>query len=588
MTFLVAGTNSPAFSASRPTSSATWPSVLTPDKLSPAQETVAAGPYASLGLADGSVQTAFAMPSYNPNTTPVSLVYNSTAANAKPIFLAEYQLPFGQAVPSTITAQLTFNGTAGVTVYYNTSSLNPGDIVQIALQGDATALSSGRYLWQITVTNGTATNDSGSVDIVNQAGSPFGAGWSLGNVEQLLPVTGGVILVNPDGTSLWFANGQQSGTFVTPPGDFSTLTQNLTTGVYTRTLTDGTQINFNSSGQQTSIVDRDGNTTTFAYTGNLLTSITDFVGLTTTLTYTGGKLTSITDPASRTATLAYTGNQLTSITDAANNVWGYAYDTSNRLTSLTDPRTNATTFAYNFAGRLSTVTRADTTTEQLTAVQINGLATPGTGTSSNPATAVLLATGDEALFTDPSGNVWPTGLDWTGFGRSVQDADPLGNTSMIYRDANSLAWMASDPLARRSRTFFNNQGDATEVVQPDDSFSQYVYNSFSEPTQYTDPTGGVTNYTYNAKGDLTQVQDALLHTTSYTYNPQGFVTGKTDPLLHTTTLAYDARDRLTSTTNALLQQTTFSYDAASNRTGTTDARGFSNTFAYDLHFPRLS
>src|SRR5581483_11369605 len=118
ITFVVAGTSSPAYSSSRPTSSSTWPTVITPDQLSSGQATQAAGPYASIGLADGSVQTSFSMPSYNPNTTPVSLDYSSTAANAQPIFLDEYQLPTGQSVPSTISAQLTFNGTALSTVTY--------------------------------------------------------------------------------------------------------------------------------------------------------------------------------------------------------------------------------------------------------------------------------------------------------------------------------------------------------------------------------------------------------------------------------------------------------------------------------------
>ncbi len=93
----------------------------------------------------------------------------------------------------------------------------------------------------------TSTTYSGSVDIVNQANSPYGAGWSLDNGEQLVSVSGGMMLVNPDGTSLYFAN-NDSGGYITPAGDFSTLT--LSNGVYTRTLTDGTQINFNSSGQK--------------------------------------------------------------------------------------------------------------------------------------------------------------------------------------------------------------------------------------------------------------------------------------------------------------------------------------------------
>ncbi|HTU91033.1 MAG TPA: hypothetical protein VMF69_13220, partial [Gemmataceae bacterium] len=63
MTFEVAGTNSPAYSSSQPTSSSTWPTVITPDQLSRGQATQAAGPYASIGEADGSVQTSFSMPS---------------------------------------------------------------------------------------------------------------------------------------------------------------------------------------------------------------------------------------------------------------------------------------------------------------------------------------------------------------------------------------------------------------------------------------------------------------------------------------------------------------------------------------------
>ena len=583
MTFQVGGTDSPGYSSSRPTSSATWPSVIAPDQLTAQQATQPGGPYANLGLTDGSVQTAFAMPSYNPNVAPVSLDYNSTTANAQPIFLAEYQLPTGQAVPSTITAQLTLNGTAGSQVVYDTSSLNPGDWVQIALQGDATSLSTGRYPWQITVSNGTNnTNYSGNVDIVNRASSPYGAGWSLDNVEQLVPVSSsGVMLVQPGGTSLWFANGQQSGTFVTPAGDFSTLVQNQN-GSYTRTMTDGTVLNFDSTGRQTSTVDRDSNTTTFGYTSGQLTTITDMNGQVTTLGYNGsGQLTSITDPANRTATLAYSSNQLTSITDPANDVWGYAYDSANDLTMLTDPNNHATTFAYNFADRVATVTQADNTTEQLTAEQMNGLAAPGTGTSNNPAPAVLLAAGAQAQYTDANDQVWTTGLDWLGFGLNTADIDPLGDAALTYRDANGLPWLSADQLGRRGADFFDTNGNTTEDVAPDDTTLQYSYNQFGEVTHYTDQENNVTTNTYNTKGDLTQTTDALNDITTYSYNTAGLVTGTTDALNHATTYGYDSLNRLTTVTNALSGVTTYGYDNASNMTSQIDARGFTSTFAFD-------
>jgi YD repeat-containing protein len=249
------------------------------------------------------VQTSHAMPPYNPGIPALHLVYNSVGANAQPIFVVHYQLdPSQSAVPTTVSAQLTFNGTSGQVYYYGTSSasFNPGDFMQIALQGNATSLSTGRYPYSISVVANyptpVTTTYSGSVDVINDNASAFGAGWTLDNMQRIWPVTGGVILELPGGTSLWFANGSQSGTFVTPTGDFSTLSQNTSTLVYTRTLKDGTKISFNSSGYQTSILDTRGNTTNFNWNGsNQLTTISDFLNQVTTLGYTSGKVTSITE-----------------------------------------------------------------------------------------------------------------------------------------------------------------------------------------------------------------------------------------------------------------------------------------------------
>jgi RHS repeat-associated protein len=582
MTFLVAGTSSPAYSSQRPTASSTWSNVLTPDLLAADQATAAAGPYANLGLADGSVQTSFAMPSYNTNVAPLGLDYNSTTANQQPIFLVHYQLPLGQSVPGTISAQLTLNGTAGSTVYHNTSTLNPGDWMQIALQANASTLNTGRYPWSVVVTNGTnQTQYSGNVDLVNRASSPFGAGWSPGNVEQLVPVTGGVILVQPGGTSLFFA-GSGPGTYTSPAGAFSTLVENQN-GTYTRTLTDGTQIDFNSSGLQTSTVDRDGNTTTFTWnSSNQLTAITDWNNQTTSLAYnSSGQLATITDPANRTATLTYSGNQLVSIEDPGTNLWQYTYNSSNQLTTLTDPNTHATTFAYDFAGRAATVTRADGTTLQLTPEQVNGLAAPGTGTQSNPAASVLLAAGDQAQYTDGRNNVWTTEMDWLGFGLDTADLDPLGDASLTYRDVNGLPWLSADGLGRRTRDFFDGKGNTTEAVAPDDTTQQYGYNSFAEVTQYTDQENNVWSYTYNSKGDLTQVTDPLNDVTTYAYNSAGLVTSTTDARGYTTACDYNSLNELTSTTDALNDITTYSYDNAGDLVSTTDAAGYVSTFSYN-------
>jgi YD repeat-containing protein len=218
-------------------------------------------------------------------------------------------------VPNNLTVQLTFNGSAGTSYMVQTSgstttNFMPGDTLQIGLQVNASSFSTGRYSYsfQVVDTNATpqTTTYSGSVDVLNYGSSPLGAGWAVAGLERIYPVTGGVILDLGDGQSLWFANGSSAGTFVRPPGDFSTLTQNTTTQVYTRTMPDGTQYVFNSSGYQTSLVDRNGNTTSYGYVGAGLNTITDFNNQVTTLTYNpSNKVTLLTDPANRSATLSY-------------------------------------------------------------------------------------------------------------------------------------------------------------------------------------------------------------------------------------------------------------------------------------------
>jgi len=582
LTFNVTSTSSPAYS-SAVTSSSTWPSVLPPDAITGQQETNGAGPDYSLGLATGELDTSYNMPAYNPGVAPLSLLYNSTAANAQPIFITHYPTSSSTALPSTISAQLTFNGTAGSTFYYSTSSLNPGDIMEIASQVNASSLSTGRYSYSIAVSANYSTpvitTYSGSVNVINDASSPFGAGWALSGLEHIWSVTGGVILELPGGLSLWFASAG-SGTFTTPAGDFSTLTQNTGTNVYTRTLTNGTKLTFNSSGFQTAVTDRDGNATSYANNGsNELSTITDFNNLVTTFSYATGRVT-IQDPANRVSTLTLSSGQLTGITDPAGEQWTYGYDGSNDLTTLENPRSNTTTIAYNYADRVTTVTRADASTDQLSALQIQGLVPSGSGTSGSPATPVLVAQA-QATYTDPRSNAWPDRLDWLGFGTATQGIDPLSDTTVTYRDANGLPWLSSDPLANRTRYNFDSSGNVTKITNPDDSTKQYTYNSFAEVTKYTDETNNVTTYTYNTNGDQTEVTNALSQVTTYTYNSQGFMTSQTDALNHTTTYGYDSRDRETTTTDALNNVTTMTYDSASDTLTTTNPRGYTTSYSYD-------
>ena len=166
---------------------------------------------------------------------------------------------------------------------------------QINLQAtNATSLATGRYTYSaqvVDIGSGVATlTYSGSTNLLNYSSNAFGAGWTLHGLEHIYSETGGVILdLGDNGRTLWFTNGVSGGsTYTDPAGEFSTLTK-ISGGGWTDTLTDGTQLTFNSGGFETATIDLNGNHTTFSYSsGGNLTSIKDYLGNTTTLTYSGG------------------------------------------------------------------------------------------------------------------------------------------------------------------------------------------------------------------------------------------------------------------------------------------------------------
>src|SRR5262249_55665698 len=132
------------------TGGTTWPSTLNPGAIADSSLAVSSGNVAVVS-ATGALMTSIDMPSYNPNVPALSLVYNSLAANALPIVVAEHPLSASLSTPSKVSAKLTFNGTALTTYYYNPSSLTPGDVMQIGLQAtNATSLDTGSYPYTMT------------------------------------------------------------------------------------------------------------------------------------------------------------------------------------------------------------------------------------------------------------------------------------------------------------------------------------------------------------------------------------------------------------------------------------------------------
>ncbi|MBI3661256.1 hypothetical protein HY230_12400 [Candidatus Acetothermia bacterium] len=392
--------------------------------------------------------------------------------------------------------------------------------------------------------------------------------------------------------------GSASG-FISPAGDFSTLIKN-SDGSYTRRMKDGTRINFNTNGMQTSVVDSNSNTTMYSYDaqGNL-TAITDPVGLVTRLSYTDdGLLANITNPGGRTTTFDHdAAGNLVRITDPDGRSRQFAYDVRYRLISEISKRGFTTRYEYNFAGRHVKSALPDASTRLVTPSGTVGLVDPssGSGTQSNPA-PVVRPEAVVATFTDGNGNVLKYSTD--RFGTSSVITDALGGVRRALRDRSGNVLREIFQNSDCVEASYDDAGNAVaearmgtaQCVLPPGSRdpaqvknSVFTYDpSFHQVTSITGPTGSTTRFEYDEKGNLTKIIDALGNSTQMTYDGRGQLLTRTDASGNTTRFVYDTKGNLIQTIDPLGNTRSSTFDAAGNLILATDAEGRTYRFEYDL------
>ncbi len=187
---------------------------------------------------------------------------------------------------------------------------------RIALQADLTTQPTGTYSYEFTSgvlefdgkrLVGSTTTQSHDLRIVNTIDSPFGAGWGVAGLKEIVQdPDGSVLLVDGEGSELYFRTPEQNGEpFISPPGDFSTLTK-LVDGSFRQVMPEQTVYEFGANGALTTKTDRNGNIWQFAYNADdIIAEIKDPAGLTTSFTTIDGRIRSITDPAGRVTALEY-------------------------------------------------------------------------------------------------------------------------------------------------------------------------------------------------------------------------------------------------------------------------------------------
>ncbi|MDE2148584.1 MAG: hypothetical protein KGJ55_01875, partial [Gammaproteobacteria bacterium] len=393
-------------------------------------------------------------------------------------------------------------------------------------------------------------------------------------------------------SAVWVASGAQIECSTAPckfdpeRGDFTSLLENSDHS-FTRTLKDGTQQHFNADGLETSVVDPDGNTTTYAYDDQQrLISITDPVGQIATLAYSGDRLATVTDPAGRITRFTFdSAGDLTQVQLPDGSTRRFTYDQRHLMTAETDPRGFTVTRTYDATGRLLGATWPDGSTRAVTTAQSVGFVDPasGLGSAANPAPAVRPPAA-VSTFTDGAGRVRQVVTDT--FGRATRITDPAGLTTTIARDPDGNPLRIATPDGAVTTQTFDPRGNlltVTDGVLGGTTALTYEPR-FNRPTSIQNSLGQITTLGYDDKGNLTALTTPAGRSAGFTYNAQGLVASSTDPLGTVRGFEYNAAgnlSRLLEGSGGDQRVTRFSYTPEGYVHTVTDALGRVSTFDYD-------
>ncbi|WP_084684908.1 FG-GAP-like repeat-containing protein [Methylohalobius crimeensis] len=372
-----------------------------------------------------------------------------------------------------------------------------------------------------------------------------------------------------------------------PAGDFTTI-ERQPDGTFIRFFPDGSRTHFNAEGLQTSAVDSNGNTTSFAYNGQQhLVSITDPAGLVTQLRYIGDRLSEIEDPAGRITRFAHDGDgNLIRITNPDGSTRQFNYDSQHLLTAQTDERGQVTEYSYDATGRLTMARLPDGAERTITPSRTRALvAKPETTSVANPSPAVL-ASDVKSRFTDGEGRTQAFKTDQLG--RITQRTDPAGLTTIIDRDADGNPTKTAFPDGSVLDATFDPRGNLTSFSDTVRGGSRsFEYEAvFNRPVTATDSLGNTTALAYDERGNLTQLTTPSGRTLALAYDAKGLVTQSTDPLGTVRQFQYNDQGNLTGLIEGEGEQqriTNITYTPEGYVDTITDAEGRTTDFDYDAH-----
>ncbi len=371
--------------------------------------------------------------------------------------------------------------------------------------------------------------------------------------------------------------------------------------------------------------------------GLVYTNITDPNGRLTKLGYDEhGRLLKSTDALNNTTSYAYTRDVLTSITDANDNVTTYHYDSLKRLDKTTFPDGKFETYTYYADGLLKTKT--DRMGQTLT-YAYDDFKRLKTKTYPNASTITYTYAGQKLTQVDDtfaSPAETHTFLYDTSYRVQQNVQSTRGTLTYTYTPDDRVDTMtiAGTPNVTTAHTYYADGSLNTIVWSPQSGQFKYAYTPRGQYQTVTFPNGQTRTYSYDDQGRLTQLANVLgatnIATNAYGYDvdwmsgqntmlgqrvsqtadvpAQGFTNALTkysyDPLYQLTKAAYpnvspfnaevdqwtyDAiGNRLTSQVNAAIQTYTYETIGSNPKNGQKLLGDGVNAYTYDFNGSQTS
>ena len=317
-----------------------------------------------------------------------------------------------------------------------------------------------------------------------------------------------------------------------------------------------TTMQYDASGNMTSVTDSEGNTTQFTShdsMGNVLTK-EDARGKTWTYEYdVMGRLTKITDPLNNFTQLFYdaVGNKTREV-DAEGKEKLYNYDERNNLIKVTDALGNETLFEYNTDGKM---------TKQIDA----------------EGKVVLYEYDNEGRLiktTDGNGNeIQMEYDDTTGGGCSSCSGGNTGQPSKVTYPTFSKDYSYD---LRGRKTLEKDVLSETEGFE-----TLFDYDLSGNLTNKIDKESKTTNYEYDELSRLKKVTDSMNQDTQYVYDNRDNLVQLIDAKSQSTLFEYDRNNRLIKETRPMGEETTYQYNGAGNLIQKIDAKNQKVVYTYD-------